>query len=557
MKVSGARASRTRFASPGLACVLVVTGLLAPVDVRSITTRTPASQSVAIAAAETYSAAFVTQTVPSFIELFKPVAVSVTMRNTGTATWFSAEGDIFLATQEPQDNYFWCIQDNPHGMYSGNRVLLPHDVAPGGEVKFDFVVEPLTCGFAASAPFRFRMLSQAHGTFGEETPDPGTSLSTATEFVSQQVPETVPADAPISVTVSFRNTTQTTWRSSDGYALGSAGPAANATWGLSSVPLVGDVPPGALATFAFTIETPEVPATYNFQWQMNAQGSVPFGQGSPPTPVTVVVAGPPNYQGLWWASPAGTESGWGISFAHQGDLIFATWFTYDANGKALWLSMSAARTATGDYMGTLVQAFGPAFDIARFDPLQVRRIAVGSGTLTFDDTGGGMFSYALNGVSQTKAIVRQAFGPLPTCTFALQDDLARAYNYQDLWWAAPAESEAGWGLNLAHQGEVIFGTWFTYDHDSTPMWLSFVAQKTAAATDAAITAYAGTLYRTSGPPFFAIPFDLRQVVATPVGTASVAFSDGNAGIFSWSVDGIAGSKAITRQIFEAPGTICQ
>ena len=93
--------------------------------------------------------------------------------------------------------------------------------------------------------------------------------------------------------------------------------------------------------------------------------------------------------------------------------------------------------------------------------------------------------------------------------------------------------------------------------DGKTKFHNVVAQKTIDATDATTTAYAGTLYRTAGPPFFAMPFDSRQVLATPVGTASVAFSDGNAGIFSWSVDGIAGSKAITRQIFEAPGTICQ
>ena len=41
----------------------------------------------------------------------------------------------------------------------------------------------------------------------------------------------------------------------------------------------------------------------------------------------------PNYQGLWWNAPAASESGWGINFAHQGDVIFATWFTYDLTGK--------------------------------------------------------------------------------------------------------------------------------------------------------------------------------------------------------------------------------
>ena len=97
------------------------------------------------------------------------------MRNTGTATWITSEGDVFLSTQEPQDNFYWCIQDNPHGIYTGNRVLLPHDVAPGQDVTFAFVVKPLSCRFAATAPFRFRMLSQIHGTFGDETPGSPTS----------------------------------------------------------------------------------------------------------------------------------------------------------------------------------------------------------------------------------------------------------------------------------------------------------------------------------------------------------------------------------------------
>ena len=60
------------------------------------------------------------------------------MRNTGTATWYQTEGDVFLATQEPQDNYYWCIQGNPYGSHSGNRVLLPNDVAPNQEVTFTF-----------------------------------------------------------------------------------------------------------------------------------------------------------------------------------------------------------------------------------------------------------------------------------------------------------------------------------------------------------------------------------------------------------------------------------
>ena len=128
--------------------------------------------STALQAQPAYSAAFLSQTVPSFIEMQTPASVSVTMQNAGTATWYSAEGDVFLAPQEPEDNYYWCIQDNPYGSHSGNRVLLPYDVAPNQQITFNFVVNPLGCRFAAPSPLRFRMLSQLHGTFGEETPDP-------------------------------------------------------------------------------------------------------------------------------------------------------------------------------------------------------------------------------------------------------------------------------------------------------------------------------------------------------------------------------------------------
>ena len=203
-----------------------------------------------------YSAAFVSQTVPSFIELQTAASVSVTMQNTGTATWYSAEGDVFLATQEPQDNYYWCIQDNRYGSHSGNRVLLPYDVAPNQQVTFNLVVKPLGCRFAATSPLRFRMLSQLHGTFGEETPDPKVAVSIATEFVSQQVPPTVPAGATILVTETFKNTTTVTWQTTDGYTLGSAGPTGNTTWGVSPVPLPASVAPSATVTFTFYILVP-------------------------------------------------------------------------------------------------------------------------------------------------------------------------------------------------------------------------------------------------------------------------------------------------------------
>ena len=507
--------------------------------------------STASRAQDDYSAAFVSQTVPSFIELLAPATVSVTMQNTGTATWYQADGDVFLATQEPQDNYYWCIQGNPYGSHSGNRVLLPNDVAPNEEVTFTFIVKPLGCVFSAPSPLRFRMLSQLHGTFGEETPDPKVSVSTASEFVGQQVPAIVPAGAIVLVTETFKNTTTTTWQTTDGYTLQSASPAGNTVWKVGAVPLPAAVAPGDSVTFTFYITVPATVGDYNFQWQLSAPDGTPFGGISPATDVQVIAAGPPNYEGLWWNAPAGSEPGWGMNIVHQADTIFATWFTYDLTGKGLWMAMAALPTASGTYTGTLFQATGPPFSAVPFNPLLVVGTAVGTGTLTFTDLDTGTFDYTVSGVTQSKPITREVFGQLPTCTFGIVTDLTLAYNYQDLWWASPAGLENGWGVNLTHQGDTIFATWFTYDLDGTPLWLAVAAPKTAAGV------YSGNLHRTTGPPFNAVPFDPTKVSASLVGTATFTFTDGNRGTFDYTVNGITQSKAITREILVAPGTVCQ
>lgn len=498
-----------------------------------------------------YAATFVTQSVPAAFEVGVVAPVSITMRNSGTATWRKADGDIFLASQRPQDNYYWCIQDNPYGSRTGNRVVLPADVAPGTDVTFSFKVKPLACGFAATPPFRFRMLSQAHGTFGEETPDPRVTVTTAAEFVAQQAPARVPTGADLLVTVSFQNTTATTWAPSAGYALGSTGPAGNSTWGVKSVPLARSVAPGETTEFRFVVKTPAAVGSYNFQWQMTGPTGAPFGRVSPATTIAVVRPGPANYQGLWWASPAGSEAGWGLNLAHQDEVIFATWFTYDEAGQPLWLSMIANRTTGQAFTGTLLEQAGPPFDAVPFNPGRVRSVAVGTGTLTFTDLGSGTFETVVAGVRRTTTITRQAFGTLPTCTFALFNDLAPAYNYQDLWWASPAGAESGWGLNVAHQGDTIFATWFTYARDGTATWLAATLPRTGAGV------YKGTLVRTTGPPFGSSPFDPAKVVVTDAGTATLTFTNGNAGTFAYTLDGVTQTKAITRQVFRSPGTVCQ
>jgi hypothetical protein len=112
-----------------------------------------------------------------------------------------------------------------------------------------------------------------------------------------------------------------------------------------------------------------------------------------------------NYQDLWWV-PGGAESGWGLALTHEGDAIFAGWFTYDADGAPLWLSGLATKVGPATYGGTLIRTTGPPFDARPYDPARVTRTPVGTLTLTFADGNAATFAYAVNGIAQTKAITR-------------------------------------------------------------------------------------------------------------------------------------------------------
>jgi hypothetical protein len=265
-----------------------------------------------------------------------------------------------------------------------------------------------------------------------------------------------------------------------------------------------------------------------------------------------------NFQGLWWAAPAGSESGWGINFAHQGDVIFATWFTYNAAGKPLWLGAELHPIAPGVYSGDVFTTVGSPFDAVPFDPSTVVETTVGTATLTFADDNHATFDYtvdlgtpAKSAVSQSKTITRQQFGTLPTCVWGQQPNLTLATNYTDLWWKQPAGSESGWGINFTHQGDAIFATWFTYDANGKPWWLAFLANKTGPGV------YTGDIFTTAGPPFNAVPFDPSTVVETTIGTATLTFADGNDATFAYTVNGESEMKPLTRQVFVAPGTVCQ
>lgn len=249
-----------------------------------------------------------------------------------------------------------------------------------------------------------------------------------------------------------------------------------------------------------------------------------------------------NFTNLWW-NPA--ESGWGLNVNHQGDIVFATLFTYAADGRDMWLVASGLRRqADNRFTGPLYRTTGPVFDASPWGAIGAT--TVGTMTLAFESTGRGSVTYTVNGVNVTKAIELQTFGTRPTCS-ATSASRATATNYQDLWWN-PAES--GWGLNLTHQGSTIFATLFTYASDNRDMWL--VASDVRRQGNGS---FSGALYRTTGPAFNASAWALPA--ATTVGTLSLAFSSGTQGTVTYTVNAVTVTKAIERQVFDARPTMCQ
>jgi hypothetical protein len=114
-----------------------------------------------------------------------------------------------------------------------------------------------------------------------------------------------------------------------------------------------------------------------------------------------------NFTDLWWDP---NESGWGINLVqHSSNIIFAVWYTYDANHNALWLHMSSGRwTSPGTYTGEVYQTSGPPAN-GPFDPSRVQRKVVGSATLSFTSADTGKLTFTYFGMSGSKNLTRLAY----------------------------------------------------------------------------------------------------------------------------------------------------
>lgn len=231
-----------------------------------------------------------------------------------------------------------------------------------------------------------------------------------------------------------------------------------------------------------------------------------------------------RFQDLWWAGPQ--ENGWGMSITQHRDVLFAALFVYDLQGNPRWLVMSGGEwnEARTSYSGNvyrpkgspLAQSIAASFNVGA--PVGTLRLT----PLTYDTM---RLEYTIDGVSGSKEVRRQSFGP------------AHPYpvpRFDDLWWGGLAEN--GWGFALAQQYRTFFGVLFTYDANGDPIW--FVAPA-GALTDNAVES---KVYRTRGSPWLGTTYDPARLQVTEVGSLKLSLQDG------WETAALSGTIAGWRAL---------
>lgn len=110
---------------------------------------------------------------------------------------------------------------------------------------------------------------------------------------------------------------------------------------------------------------------------------------------------------LWWAGSQ--EDGWGMNIAQQGRVLFPVWYTYDANGKAVFFAVPGGIWNGNAFTGDIYSTVSSPWLGAAYDPKLFQPSLVGSMTLTFTDQSNAVMRYTVNGIAQTKNIVRQPY----------------------------------------------------------------------------------------------------------------------------------------------------
>lgn len=121
------------------------------------------------------------------------------------------------------------------------------------------------------------------------------------------------------------------------------------------------------------------------------------------------------------------------------------------------------------------------------------------------------------------------------------------FELQDLWWGGIGEN--GWGVSIVQHAEALFAVIFAYDTNGMPTWYVMSGGQ----WNASRTAFTGALYSPRGAPYAA--YDASQLDIGPsIGTLTLTFIDASHANLDYVINGMAGHKQITRQLFGPPAS---
>ncbi|CAK7026998.1 hypothetical protein [Saezia sanguinis] len=214
--------------------------------------------------------------IPSTMIAGKPYDVRVDMRNTGNVKW--ELGEVFLGTQNPQDNFIW----------GAHRVWLPSRIEPNQTAIMVFpVMAPSTPGVYN---LQGRMVGDHGNWFGDYTPNVAVNViaeQTNAQWIGHLIPNSMVAGCIYDIRVDMRNTGNTVWELGEVF-LGTQNPQDNTIWGAHRVWLPSRIQPGEIAVMVFPVRAPTTPGVYNLQGRMVNSRNHWFGDWTPNVAVSVV-----------------------------------------------------------------------------------------------------------------------------------------------------------------------------------------------------------------------------------------------------------------------------
>ncbi|MBP5094100.1 MAG: N-acetylmuramoyl-L-alanine amidase, partial [Abditibacteriota bacterium] len=220
------------------------------------------------------AAQYVSDTIPDTAVLGESRNVSVTFRNIGTMTWTRGQ-EFMLGAVDDSDPFFT----------ESDRVLMPHDVAPGETVTFTLNMKFNNGGVFTTD---WRMLQEHVAWFGDTLTKQVTVTvpEYAARYVSDTIPETAVAGETRTVSVTFKNIGSTAWPVNGMVTLGAVG-GSDPFSGSNYIRLPNDVASGDTVTVTFDMTFTEG-GSFNTDWRMVFGEAGWFGDICDKT-VTVIV----------------------------------------------------------------------------------------------------------------------------------------------------------------------------------------------------------------------------------------------------------------------------